>query len=499
VKRPRLKTPTLEWSRRRGSLLLLLLGLAAIGAAVAIVLGRAPGPLPSITITAGSLATTRSAMARTLVGALAARGLHARLVETSTAVEALEKVDAGMIDFALVADVSSTTGLEHVREVAPLYVEALHLLVKTELADATSRSLAALRGHTVDIGPVEAANAKLSLAVLAFAGITPADGPDGKGYVARHLDRDELVTLGERGDPAVLPDAVTHLGTVPSKIAIDLVRDGGYRLVALPFAEAFRLNSLIAEDGGKDDLGGVQRQHVVDTVIPAFTYEIDPPIPAEPLHTLGARLLLTANDAVAPAVVELVLDTLFGSRIARVAYPPLDHSVFAMAPHLERHAGTLAYVRRDQPFMTQDTVNSLSNYVSVMGALAGGTLFLWQWVRQRAQASRDRMFGSYLLRTADIERRVSSLELAATLELEPLAVLQREVLELKSDALQRFAAGDLGSQTVLTDLLMPLNAIRDHIGELILHVRESLEQQAEAEGRSATALWKDAIKPDEPT
>ena len=88
---------------------------------------------------------------------------------------------------------------------------------------------------------------------------------------------------------------------------------------------------------------------------------------------------------------------------------------------------------------------------------------------------------------------MTALELSATLELEPLIELQREVLTLKTDALDEYAAGELGGQEALSSLLVPLNATRDHIGDLILHVRDVVEERAQAEGRSATAVWTDAI------
>jgi len=60
--------------------------------------------------------------------------------------------------------------------------------------------------------------------------------------------------------------------------------------------------------------------------------------------------------------------------------------------------------------------------------------------------------------------------------------------------LTRFTAGELGDQVTLTDLLSPLNSARDHVGDLLLHVRENLEQQALEQGRTAEAVWKEAIE-----
>jgi hypothetical protein len=49
----------------------------------------------------------------------------------------------------------------------------------------------------------------------------------------------------------------------------------------------------------------------------------------------------------------------------------------------------------------------------------------------------------------------------------------------------------------LSDLLNPVNAARDHIGDLILHVRDNLEEQADEQGRSAQAVWAEAMRPDD--
>jgi hypothetical protein len=47
----------------------------------------------------------------------------------------------------------------------------------------------------------------------------------------------------------------------------------------------------------------------------------------------------------------------------------------------------------------------------------------------------------------------------------------------------------LGSQSALFDLLTPINTARDHIGELLLHVRDNLEERAEVEGRTSEDIW----------
>jgi hypothetical protein len=268
--------------------------------------------------------------------------------------------------------------------------------------------------------------------------------------------------------------------------------------VALPFAEAFRLGAILSDVPLPGVAADVDRQFVLETVIPPFTYETEPPVPSELLPTVATRLLLVTHERVSPETVEVVLGAIFDSPFARIPYPSLDRSVFDLPPRLALHPGTEAFRAHDRPFITRDVVGSISSSLSIFGATLGAVLFFVRSFRQRSQARREALFSDTMLRVANIERRVVERELAATLELEPLVGLQREILQLKSEALERFAAGELGGHGVITDLLTPINSAHEHIGELLLHVRENLEERAGEEGRSARSLWAAALQRKDP-
>ena len=292
-----------------------------------------------------------------------------------------------------------------------------------------------------------------------------------------------------------MPDAIFLLATVPSKVALALIRDAHYRLVPLPFAEAFRLGTLLTNGGKDDETSMIDRRDVIGYHHSRVHLRDRPARSgrAAPHHRLAPACWSPPRRVPAEAV-ERGLETVFSTPVAQVTSPALDRSVLELPSRIPLHDGTLALLRRDKPFITNDVVDALSNSLSILGALAGGGLFLWQWWRQRRRAQRDDVFGSYMRRLADVERRMAAYELGATLELEPLAELQRELLELKSEALDRFTAGDLGDQATITDLLTPINAARDHLGGLLLHVRNNLEERANAQGTTATALWTEAIE-----
>ncbi len=158
----------------------------------------------------------------------------------------------------------------------------------------------------------------------------------------------------------------------------------------------------------------------------------------------------------------------------------------------------MRFAARDRPLLSARDADQLNNTLGIAGALLGAGLFLWQGWRQRRSRLRERVFAGYVLRTAEIERRIVALELSASIELEPLIALQRELLQLKGEALERFAAGELGDERMLSDLLAPLDAARDHAGGLLLHVRENLEERAQAQGRAAGTVWREEAGPGPP-
>jgi TRAP-type uncharacterized transport system substrate-binding protein len=486
--------PAVRSGSRRRAWLAGALALGAFALAVALVVGNRSPVVKQITITAGYQMTTRVVVARALAFELQERGIHTEFVTTGSTADELERVNAGEIEFALVSSGFRHHGFPNVREVAPLFPEALHLLVKSELANHGGEGLGRLRGRRVDLGPKGSATESLATAVLEFAGVDCAPEPAANACTATNLELDELEGLIESGPRTDLPDAIFHLASVPSLVAMKLVRSRAYTVVGLPFSRAFRLSEMINDISKPASAGQLERRYTEAVGIAEYSYQIDPPIPATTLETVGARLLLVANEGVSRATVEAVLDTVYGSRFARIPQPPLSKTLLELPPRHPRHAGTIAFMARDRPWVSGSDANRLANGLSIVGALVGGGLFLWQSFRQRVNARRDELFAQYQLQIAGLEGRIVELELAADLALDPLITLQREILRLKSDALARYSAGDLGSHATLTDLLVPLNGARDHLATLLLHVRENVEEQAEAEGREAHAVWEEAVE-----
>jgi len=474
---------------RRGAGLLIL-GAAALALIVLAAHRNRPTRLQPLRIWGGSLVTSRALVAEALASATGGE-----VDDRPDALGVLDDVNAGRLDGALVPGALPLDHHPHLRQVAVLQLEPLHLLVAGELAAAVSERLDALRGQVVNVGPTGRTEHRLARAVLEFVGVPERSDASPDGYVASLLDPRELLDDADAAAP--LPAAVFLIETLPSPVARALVVERGYRLVALPFAEAFALSALRTE---LELRAGVATHHpdaslhrgfVYEASIPAFTYSVDPPVPDRPLRTLATRLLFVANDAVAPASIARTLAVAYSSSFGGVMHPPLDAELLKLPPELPLHRGTREYLSGNAPAITASAIDAAANVLSVGGAVLGSGFFLWQVWHQRSRRVREETFEAYLVKVAAIERRAGELEMAAELDLEALIALQREILRLKSEALERFSAGELEGRELISGFLTHVNDVRDSLARLMLHVRKGLEQQAEVEGRSAGAVWKE--------
>jgi TRAP-type uncharacterized transport system substrate-binding protein len=267
-------------------------GLAAIGGAVFFYFHSPRQESYNLSATAGSELGMRHQLAERLRADLSQRKITVELHPSVGSEQALDWVESRKVDIALVQGGLSSSHRPNVRQVAALHVEPLHLLVKKELFRDASASLTALRGKTVDLDEVGSGTHSLSSAVMDFAGLRPKEEDPAGGYIPMSMDRKHLLA---QQDPARLPDAIFLVASLPAPTVTALVSKHGYRLVPLPFAEAFALQSLAQP--AEDASASAKEEHVVRgrvqaVAIPPFTYGLEPAVPQTALPTLGTRLLL---------------------------------------------------------------------------------------------------------------------------------------------------------------------------------------------------------------
>ena len=423
------------------------LGLLVLAIAAVVYFHEPRSVAGELTISAGSRQGLRHQMAERLAGVARRRGLTLRVVATSGSIEALERVNAGSLDIALVQGGLDTTDRPNVRQVASLKIEPLHLLVKSEIEpDADeAHGLEFLRGRVVNLSEIGSGTYDLAREVLAFAGLKPSLDRSPGDYTASTLG---YAALEAETDRARLPDAVFTVSGLPSPLARDLISRRDYRLVPLRFGEAFALDALhnirqgpsSPPPRGRWFLSGVDRVHIYPTEIPPYTYSVSPPVPSQPIATFGTRLLMVAGTRVGAGAIERLLEA---GHQSGPGGPTLDPSLLDVPPEYDWHDGAVAFRDRNKPLIIGDAVDFLEKWTSLLGGVLGGMFFLWQWARQRNRRRRELGFESYMLKVTAIERRALQNEMGMRFDLKELLELQVELSALKIDALQRYADGEL--------------------------------------------------------
>lgn len=207
------------------------------------------------------------------------------VIATGT-IDMLSQVDSGRVDFAIVHGGSDMDHYQNVRQVRAISVGAIHLLVKKAFHAAVMDDLQHLRGKSINLGMGKnTVMYPLSQEILSFVGLAPGD------YRPLVMSSEELSSEKNRDR---LPDAAFISAMPPSDLVSRLVVSFNYRLIPLPFGDAFRLTAL--HHAARSAPGeGIRREHIIDATIPAYAYEASPAVPPQAIATLGLRVLVITN------------------------------------------------------------------------------------------------------------------------------------------------------------------------------------------------------------
>jgi TRAP-type uncharacterized transport system substrate-binding protein len=447
------------------AMLLVSLGLVALGGTI---LARSWKPRTLKVHMLTDLALNQALVGQQIAAHSRRHGLEIELTKRPVgAFDALELVDTpNPIDLALVAGGITCREYPNVRQVTALATMPMHLMARAELAE---RGLAHLKGRRINLAPKKTATQAVALDILTFAGFRlPAEGAPGdfqatflsSGEIERQLARVQAATGPERDRLlGELPDAFFNLTPMPSILAKDLVAVAGYRLVSLPFAEAYCLDRITQADSGEVR---VDRASFTSTDIPAYTYGIDPAVPAAPCRTVSTRLLLIAYASTSPEAISRLLETVHDGPVARLADPmPLRGQV----PLFPFHAGTEQYMKRNEPFLTPELLAGVGKVSGGLGALASGVVAFYGFLRLRQL----RRFESYYHEIRRIELVARGQEADPAAPTHPAALrdyLEDRLLDLKSRALQDFAEGGLKGEGLMSGIISLINDTRNSLARL---------------------------------
>jgi TRAP-type uncharacterized transport system substrate-binding protein len=414
---------------------------------------------------AGNKLGMRHRLAELLKAEVADQNLQLELHETSGSEEALDKINNHTLDVALVQGGLVIDSRVNVRQVLALHMEAMHLLVKNELADAVAHNWRALEGKTVSLSEVGSGTHSLATDILAFAGLR-ARGPDQpKGYIEKDISRQQLFAEKNRDR---IPDAFMLVSLLPSPSARYLVMQREFRLVPIPFGEAFALESLAppqSDRGGQPAHSQIDKGHTYPFSIPAFACSVDPPVPTKPVPTIGTRLLLVAHKDVNQQAIRRLLEATLASKAAKNGHPPIDARTLELPPEFPWHAGTREYLARNTPMVSGVLMDAAQKGFAIFAAAASGLFVLWQWRRLRAQYLGG--LSSYIGAVTQIEDTARQIERDQAGDRRQLVEMRNELGRLKSEAIDRLTKGEFTDRDLMQAFLVQINDVRDHLTRLI--------------------------------
>jgi hypothetical protein len=409
----------------------------------------------AVRMTAGQALGRRHELAIALQNQAARRGLDIKLVPSAGSEEALDQVAHGEIELALCQGglASPAPGL---REVAALVPEPLHLFVRPQLA---AGGLEGLRGKRLNLGASGSGTRKLARQTLAFAGLVA-----GRDYTEEDRDYEELREL----DSAQLPDGLFAVSALPWHLGRDFVQARGYQLFELPFGDAMSL-----EDRG-----------LRDTVIPAFSYRVVPAAPGHNLHTVGAPLLVVASERVPQNTVLRLLEVIYESDFARHAdLPPLAQADLEHRAEYPLHPGTLRYLHRGEPLVTGEIIESAENARSFLVSAAIAAFLIWKWRSRRRQIG----FDTYFDGVTQIELEAAELDRSNRLDIDDLRRLRGRLTQLKTEALERHARGELKGEELMASFLAHASDVRSFLESLFAHESRQANLPQAADGTATPA------------
>jgi hypothetical protein len=444
-------------------------GLAVVSAAclgLAVYLGLQVRRHPaSLTLTTTLAARMHNLAARTAAAA-EKHGLAIRLTAASHPLdEVLELVNAHEVDLGLIPGGHGAVDLPNVRQVAALDVDPLHLLVKQELFAEVTRSLTALKGKRISLNARGAAQA-LALEILRFAKLrVPSDGESGD-FLPVYLNDEELLTQlapleqghGPEAEQRIkgLPDAVFTLSPLPSAGAQKWVRLAHYRLVSLPFSDAFIADREAVSNEGE---AAISVANVIPCQIPPFLYDMDPPVPAQPCQTLGVQMFLVAHRDTDPHAVMQLLEVIHAPPLVGLLKPaPLNQQ----GQEFEHHAGFIQYLQRDRPVLTPQLLAHLGAILGGLGAFTGGMVAFYGFLRIR----QARRFEHYFHEIRKIELVASGVEAdpnAPEEATERHRYLEAKLNDLKCRAVMDFADGGLKGEGLMQGIVALINDTRNSL------------------------------------
>ncbi len=311
-----------------------------------------------LSITGGSVLSERHFLIKLLQEEVTQRFVSLKVAQTVGSLDALDLVNAGKIDLALVTGGVVNT-FPNVRHVATLPPEFIHFLVKPSITN-----LEDLKGKVINMGERGENSRMLARQILTHLKLT-ADSD----YAETNFSNEEMI--GMRFEK--LPDAIVEVSYAPSVLVDYFVKKHDYRVLAMPFPAALAKR-----------LGWI-----ADVTLSEYTYSIVPPVPPKNIPLAGVNLHLVANRNVEPKAIVELLKTLYGPQIESRFGQGLEEDDILIPSGYPISEGTKLYLDSKTPIITPELTNKLRTMFELLISLGSIFVLVWKWFKSDSDEEFD--------------------------------------------------------------------------------------------------------------
>ena len=311
-----------------------------------------------LSVTSGSVLSERHFLITLLQDEVAENFLSLKVTKTAGSLDALELVNSGKLDLALVPG-----GLIHsfpnVRHVATLPPEFIHFLVKPNI-----KNLEDLKGKVINMG-----ERRESTRILARQILSHLDFVADSDYVETNFSNEELI--GMRSD--ILPDVIVEVSYAPSVLVDFFVKRHDYHVLAMPFPAAL----------------AKRLSWITNVTLSEYTYSIIPPVPSKDMPLAGINLHLVANANAEPKAIAELLKALYGPQINSRFSQKLVEEDLLIPSGYPISAGTMLYLDSKKPTFTPELTDKLSTMFQLLMSLCSILVLIWKWFRSDQEQEFD--------------------------------------------------------------------------------------------------------------
>ena len=303
-----------------------------------------------LSVTSGSVLSERHFLIKLLQDEAAENFLSLKVTKTGGSLDALELVNSGKVDLALVPG-GLVNSFPNVRHVVTLPPEFIHFLVKPSI-----KNLEDLTGKVINMG-----ERRETTRILARQILSHLDFVADSDYVETNFSNEELIGMR----PETLPDVIVEVSYAPSVLVDFFVKRHDYHVLAMPFPAAL----------------AKRLSWITNVTLSEYMYSIIPPVPSKDMTLAGVNLHLVANANVEPKAIAELLKALYGPQVNSRFSQKLVEEDLLIPSGYPVSAGTMLYLNSKKPMVTPEFTDKLSTVFQLLMSLFSILVLIWKWFR----------------------------------------------------------------------------------------------------------------------